>query len=540
MNFFRALSEVHSGVVVVGPGSLHSPTGRPFFQEGDTVVLSVKVKNMLPLPAENLSFNVTVDPVLVPLAPIPRSTRLDTGAEDSLDFYFQVGNVASKRDVNVRLSWSANANESDAHMFKTTVYAGGGFWEHQKSPTAIPLWSVHAVSSSVVWAAGVSGNNLPVVLKTTNGGDNWIPVNGDLSRYPNVGLYSIFALDSLLVWVGDGAGRIFATTNGGVSWTLQGYPAPQSSFIDGLWFFDAANGYALGDPGSTGKFVILRTTDGGATWDHMTSEPVAVAGSYGVFNEFCCTDRQHIWFGTSNALVWRTSDAGDTWSSVTVGTGEVTSLAMRDDSVGVLSSGSPKNSEPTIFARTSDGGTTWQTLSGVKPDKGLAAAFPVGSTYVWFAGLQTVACSRDNGVTWALQPTEPTSGLIYAVSLFDPTHGWMVTGQGEILRYHDRSEITTAGPELREMLPLQIMLEQNYPNPFNPSTMIRFDLPSRSQVTLAVFNTLGQQVAELINGEVEAGYHEVTFNASSLASGVYFYRIQAGNFNQARKLILLR
>lgn len=89
-------------------------------------------------------------------------------------------------------------------------------------------------------------------------------------------------------------------------------------------------------------------------------------------------------------------------------------------------------------------------------------------------------------------------------------------------------------------MPMEFALQQNYPNPFNPSTTIRYGLPQRSQVLLTVFNTLGQRLAELVKGEIEAGYHQVNFNASNLSSGVYFYRIQAGDFVQTRKLLLVR
>jgi glucose/arabinose dehydrogenase len=104
-----------------------------------------------------------------------------------------------------------------------------------------------------------------------------------------------------------------------------------------------------------------------------------------------------------------------------------------------------------------------------------------------------------------------------------------------------------------EVAPRVFHLSQNYPNPFNPSTTIRYGLPDRSHVTLRVFNTLGQEVALLENGEQEAGYHEVKFGASGLSSGVYFYRIQvrpldsvigrdsksgAGSFMETKKLLL--
>ena len=90
------------------------------------------------------------------------------------------------------------------------------------------------------------------------------------------------------------------------------------------------------------------------------------------------------------------------------------------------------------------------------------------------------------------------------------------------------------------VVPDRFDLKQNYPNPFNPSTTIRYGLPHKSSVQLTVFNTLGQQVAELVHGEKEAGYHEVKFDAGGLPSGVYFYRLQAGNFVETRKLLLVK
>jgi hypothetical protein len=87
--------------------------------------------------------------------------------------------------------------------------------------------------------------------------------------------------------------------------------------------------------------------------------------------------------------------------------------------------------------------------------------------------------------------------------------------------------------------PAEFTLRQNYPNPFNPSTTITYGLPSRAHVILSVSNALGQQVALLEDGEREAGYHEVKFDGTDLASGVYFYRVHAGSFVQTKKLLLL-
>jgi hypothetical protein len=91
-----------------------------------------------------------------------------------------------------------------------------------------------------------------------------------------------------------------------------------------------------------------------------------------------------------------------------------------------------------------------------------------------------------------------------------------------------------------EGVPGTFRLEQNYPNPFNPSTTIRYSIPRRSHVTLTVFSLLGQQVAVLVGAQQDAGSHEIRFDASGLASGVYFYRLTAEGHTGTRKLVLLR
>jgi hypothetical protein len=113
---------------------------------------------------------------------------------------------------------------------------------------------------------------------------------------------------------------------------------------------------------------------------------------------------------------------------------------------------------------------------------------------------------------------------------------------GEIVYDNGQNQVTTAVPGGDEIAGTAVTfsLEQNYPNPFNPSTTIRNALPSRSHITLTVFNPLGQIVRELVNGEMDAGYHEVQFDATGLASGIYFYRMRAGNFVETKRLLLLR
>jgi len=125
--------------------------------------------------------------------------------------------------------------------------------------------------------------------------------------------------------------------------------------------------------------------------------------------------------------------------------------------------------------------------------------------------------------------------LVYDVALSDPLRQSI-----ELYLENKYGLVTGIREHQNGSLPEQFVLEQNYPNPFNPSTTIRYGLLYSSVVQLTVFNALGQRVATLVDGEQEAGNHEVRFDATNLASGVYFYRLTAGDFVQSRKLVLLK
>ena len=88
--------------------------------------------------------------------------------------------------------------------------------------------------------------------------------------------------------------------------------------------------------------------------------------------------------------------------------------------------------------------------------------------------------------------------------------------------------------------PLNFALHQNFPNPYNHATTITYSLPIKSQVGLVVYNTLGESVTQLVNEEKEVGTYQIEFNAAGLPSGVYFYKLEAGNYQQVKKMILMK
>lgn len=98
--------------------------------------------------------------------------------------------------------------------------------------------------------------------------------------------------------------------------------------------------------------------------------------------------------------------------------------------------------------------------------------------------------------------------------------------------------LTDVGNE--ETIPTVFKLEQNYPNPFNPSTIIKFAVPERSMVLIRIYDILGSEIITLVNEEMEAGWYQKNFNAQLLASGIYLFRMEAGNYVNTKKMVLLR
>lgn len=154
-----------------------------------------------------------------------------------------------------------------------------------------------------------------------------------------------------------------------------------------------------------------------------------------------------------------------------------------------------------------------------------------GSLEDYQDALQTVFYTRKEGSVFS-DTLKELSITVYSGSFSSES----------IQKYIYVHEVDSMGTENENdpELPIQFSLDQNYPNPFNPSTNINFALPKSAEVRLLVYNLLGQQVAELVNGNLKEGNHSVRFDASQLSSGVYIYRIQAGSFVQTKKMLLIK
>lgn len=146
----------------------------------------------------------------------------------------------------------------------------------------------------------------------------------------------------------------------------------------------------------------------------------------------------------------------------------------------------------------------------------------------------------NNAAGVALSQETVINGVLRLVAgVFNNTIPFTLGSNGSI-SFEGGSLLITSIESNELRIPKTFFIDQNYPNPFNPATAIRFGLPSASQVSAKVFNMLGQEVANLFEGRLNAGEHELLFDAEHLTSGIYFYQIQAGSFMGVKRMVLLR
>ncbi len=156
---------------------------------------------------------------------------------------------------------------------------------------------------------------------------------------------------------------------------------------------------------------------------------------------------------------------------------------------------------------------------------------------VWVAGNGgTIARTTDGGTSWQKILIE-TSAKLNSICFVDANNGWIVGDSGIVICIRNDS-LTSVQNQSSVLTSFRLL--QNFPNPFNPNTKINYSIWQQSFVTLKVYDLLGREVATLVNEEKPAGEYEVDFIGSNLSSGVYFYQLQAGNFIETKKMILLQ
>jgi|WetSurMetagenome_2_1015567.scaffolds.fasta_scaffold01760_3 photosystem II stability/assembly factor-like uncharacterized protein len=405
-------------------------------------------------------------------------------------------------------------------------------WTQQSSPISESIYSCSAVDTNICWICGGS----PSVLRTTNGGANWTNVTGEISSYTVGALYSIFGLSSSEAWVGGGDGNLYHTTNAGVNWELATLPYPITTFIDAVHFFNQNTGFVIGDP-TNNIWCYYWTTNAGNNW--TSAGPSFTGLESGFSNSYAAIDTGHIWFGTNNAKIYKGSLKGGFEVSETPGTDNIFGVAFTNVNKGVAIVNTMWL--PDANQISSNGGVTWSAGTFMPYGTQYAIKSIPGFPYIWLGGMVdsngSIYFSSDNGTSFSIQSILPSMSCVNALTLANVNCGWAGLASGEIYKYRgnlsDIHNITTA-------IPVIYSLEQNYPNPFNPNTNIKFNLPKEGFVSLIVYDILGKEIRQLVNGYKSTGTYSIDFDASGLSSGIYFYRFVSGKFVGVKKMMIIK
>jgi hypothetical protein len=253
-----------------------------------------------------------------------------------------------------------------------------------------------------------------------------------------------------------------------------------------------------------------------------------------------CTAEGNQYFPT---LISNGADAIITWQDWRNGNADV--YAQRVNPSGIVQWGSngaaicttgSYQEHPSLISDCAGGAIiTWQDGISVSISDIFAQRIDASGVVQW--GLNGTAVSTaDSGQADPDLVSDARGGAI--ITWLDCRNGdWDIYAQ-QVSANGNLGEITgVIGPGA----PLSVYrLHQNYPNPFNPSTRIKFQIPSTNIVTLKIYDVSGREMITLVNIELKAGSYEATFDATRLASGVYFYRLKAGGFTETKKLLLLR
>ena len=390
------------------------------------------------------------------------------------------------------------------------------------------LTSVDFVNEKTGWAVGFDGN----ILKTTDGGENWNQTFRDRQ------MSDVCFIDENIGWI-VGDETILYTTDGGNNWNEQTAPW-HTGQIKSVHFIDVENGWSVGwfDP-------ILKTTDGGQNWKASTSEQYSLRDVVFLNEDYgwACGEtwiEDSLQHSKEFGQIIRTTNGGAHWDEYKLEGCSFNSIHFVDTNIGWVT-GTNLTDYTSILLKTIDGGITWRTIT--VDESNLFKIFFINKNIGWVTtGFESgkILHSIDGGENWSEQFSSYRSfSTLSAIKFINEKTGWAVGSYGTILKTSNGG-VTFVEVDNNSLAPTNFLLYQNYPNPFNPNTKISWQSPVGSQQTLKVYDILGNEIATLVNEEKPAGKYEVNFDASKLASGVYYYRLQADSFVETKKMMVLK
>jgi len=448
---------------------------------------------------------------------------------------------AGSYSVSLTVADGTNTNTEAKTNYVIVYPLVSGAWLPQATGFSAQSRGVNYVSivnPDVVWANAYDGSgkgaNIQEFTKTTDGGNTWKAgtYNGVPSSYK---VSTISAINADSAWVamyantaGDGYGGIYATSDGGLTWSKQvtaTYNDP-SSFPNIVYFWDARNGFCQGDP-TSGYFEVYTTTDGGANWKRIPTHniPVPLNGEYG-YTDLYSVYGNTVWFGTNKGRVFKSYDHGNHWMAFSTGMPQVTTLGFHNDSIGIATYVAYNSTTDAItdfkMKKSEDGGATWTAvnptgdyyksdMSVVPNAQGLLVSTGISQTLAKSGS----SYSLDEGNTWI----QLDDSIQYTtVKFYSSSVGWA----GGFNENSSSRGIwkwmgipTTA---VKENPGINIKLKV-YPNPSSGIVNLSFPVTTKIQ-GISIYDIQGKLVRKISPGLGE-GSRVKTIDLNNLKKGVY-------------------
>jgi photosystem II stability/assembly factor-like uncharacterized protein len=385
----------------------------------------------------------------------------------------------------------SNTGDTSGTVRKTTD--GGATWNKYKIYDTVTtathqIYAESRVGSNYLWVT----NYVPFPLKSTDGGLTWQKqslVDGWTAGF----LYDIEMVDTLLGYSVGSGGKIYKTTNGGALWDTLSYTGKNTTVS---WYSAKAIGsqYVM-FAGSAG--AIMFTTDGGTTWNWENTSSTVTNYAIQAGYPYTGSDTAAVYVGASSGSIFKMS-----MMRVPV---ELTNLSA-------LVSGTTVT-------------LNWSTATEVNNSGFDIERTSNNNSYA------KIGHVNGNGTT-----TQTRNYSFVDQNLVPGVYNYRI----KQIDYDGSSKYYELNVNMDINTPVSYSLSQNYPNPFNPATTIQYQIAKAGDVTLRVYDILGNLVSTLVDGKQEAGYYTVNFDASKLSSGVYFYQLKSGSFEKTFKMSLLK
>ncbi len=443
-------------------------------------------------------------------------------------------------------------------IYRTTD--GGNSWALQVAVSGSFINGIHMFDmNNGVYTGDPTGNGVPYQDRyTTDGGTTWTLAPNAPIGTNEFGVINAWDwIDQNTFWIGSAntlanatTAKIFYTTTGFAgTWnvaTLPGTGGTAGLYYQAIAFTDAMHGMA----GSNGN-NLMKTSDGGVTWQAANIPPgitTFAAINFSGLKDGSNTIRLILTDASAIYYVYKTTDFGNTYEQETIPAAASASglqhMVFLNANLGFAAGGGGVflkyvgivPVELTSFTANASSGRivlNWNTATetnnrGFEIERRVINGDDQGTfSFVGFKqGKGTTTEQQEYSFTDDIQNIQATA-IAYRLKQVD------FNGNSE---YSDEVLV-------KDLIPLKYNLSQNFPNPFNPTTVIDYAIPENSFVSLKVYNSLGQEVSNLVNESKQAGTYHVNFNAAGLPSGVYYYILRAGSNNEyvkTNKMVLLK